>query len=184
MLAGYTWGVSALRCYHFKKFSFCQCSRCTNLCREMVRAVIPPQCNMWLSFWAVCCLCNVSSHLFNVPSEHAPASGTNCCYASTLLRGITSLSGSEYCGSCSNGPFFIFVFILRLQKISSRKWDSSPFPTNWESVSQAEPPTTVCLEWKYGSGAILSSYQLLFTRLVRTLCFNILGHNSLGYDLV
>ncbi|KAF2974675.1 hypothetical protein EK904_001542 [Melospiza melodia maxima] len=41
---------------------------------------------------AACCLCNVSSHLLNVPSEQTPASGTNRCYASALLRGITSFS--------------------------------------------------------------------------------------------
>lgn len=121
MLAGSTWGVSSLRYYHFKKFSFRQLSRCTNLCREMVRAVISPQCNVWLSFQAACCLCNVSSHLFSVPSEHTPASGTNRCYTSTLLRGITSLNSSEYCGSCSNGSLFPQgTFFLSLS-LGSRK---------------------------------------------------------------
>lgn len=40
------------------------------------------------------------------------------------------------------GPFFhgelSFCLVLRHYKIGSRKWDSSPFPTNWESGSQAD----------------------------------------------
>lgn len=117
MLAGSTWGVSGLhRYYRSKKFRFCQLSRCTNLCTEMVRAGISPQCDVWLSSWAASCLCSVSSHLFNVWAEHSAASGANHCYASTLVRWIPLLKGSEYCGSGSNRcPFPQWTSILTLE---------------------------------------------------------------------
>lgn len=116
MLAGSTSGVSGLlRYYNFKKLSFCQLSRCTNLCTEMVRAGISPQRNVCLSSWAAGCLCSVSSHLFNVWAECPPASGTNHCYASTLVRGNPSLEGGEDCGLCSSwSPFPHWTFFLSL----------------------------------------------------------------------
>lgn len=62
------------------------------------------------------------SHLFIVPSEHSPASGTNRWYASPLVRGITSLSSSGYCGTCSNGSLFPQrAFFLSLP-LGSRKF--------------------------------------------------------------
>lgn len=103
------------RYYHFKKFTFCQLSSCTNHCTEMLRAGISPQCNAWLSSWAACCLCNVFSHLFNAWAERTPASGTNHCYTSPLVRRIPSLTGGEYCGSCSyQSPFPQWTFFLSL----------------------------------------------------------------------
>lgn len=83
------------------------------------------------------CLCNVSSHLFNVWAECTPASGTNHCYASTLVRGIPSLKSSEYCGSCSNHPFPQWIFFLSLSLGMVSTLDSSSFPTNHSSGSQA-----------------------------------------------